>query len=217
MLSKLISQQNKQCNIFFKYIFMLKPKQLFIIIYINVCVKRVYPHKTNNNILFRYGNILESQFSSHDRVYDDRIRNINHLGSLIVLQFAILNIWIFTWTSMPRLRQNDRERAVGLVQAGITHQAIADHFNVSRITISRLVICLWQIGRTNDRPRSDRPRETFKLQDRHLRLIHPRNRMITAEDTARRTHGLANVRMSGQTVRRRLRESRLRAKLGVRW
>ena len=31
--------------------------------------------------------------------------------------------------------------------------------------------------------------------------------MITAEDTACRTPGLANVRISGQTVRRRLRES----------
>jgi len=27
--------------------FMLKPKQLFIIIYVNVCVKRVYPHKVD--------------------------------------------------------------------------------------------------------------------------------------------------------------------------
>ena len=34
--------------------------------------------------------------------------------------------------------------------------------------------------------------------------------MITAEDTACRTLGLANVRISGQTVRRRLRESGLR-------
>jgi hypothetical protein len=33
--------------------FMLKPEQLFIIIYVNV--KRVYAHKRNNNILFRYG------------------------------------------------------------------------------------------------------------------------------------------------------------------
>ena len=41
---------------------MLKPKQLFIIIYVNVCVKCVYPHKANNNILFRNGKILESQF-----------------------------------------------------------------------------------------------------------------------------------------------------------
>jgi len=42
---------------------MLKPKQLFIIIYVNVCMKRVYPHKANNNILLHYGNILESKFS----------------------------------------------------------------------------------------------------------------------------------------------------------
>ena len=42
---------------------MLKPKQLFIIIYVNVCMKRVYLHKANNNILFRDGKIPESQFS----------------------------------------------------------------------------------------------------------------------------------------------------------
>ena len=42
---------------------MLKPKQLFIIIHDNVCVKRVYPHKINNNILFRYGKIPDSKFS----------------------------------------------------------------------------------------------------------------------------------------------------------
>ena len=39
--------------------------------------------------------------------------------------------------------------------------------------------------------------------------------MITAEDTARRTPGLANVQISGQTVRRRLRESGLRARRPV--
>jgi len=51
---------------------------------------------------------------------------------------------------------------------------------------------------------------TSQRQDRYLRLIHLRNRMITAEDTTRRTPGLANVGMSGQTDRRRLPESGLR-------
>ena len=50
----LVSKRN-DTKIFFKYIFMLKPKQCFIIICVNVCVKRVYPHKANNNILFRNG------------------------------------------------------------------------------------------------------------------------------------------------------------------
>jgi len=34
--------------------------------------------------------------------------------------------------------------------------------------------------------------------------------MVMVEDTARRTPGLANVQISGQTVRKRLRESGLR-------
>jgi transposase len=116
---------------------------------------------------------------------------------------------------MPRLRQNDRERAVGMAQAGMTHQAVADHFNVSRITSSRLMIRLRQTGRTNDGPRNGRPRVTSQRQDRHLRIIHLRYLMKTAEDTAHRIPGLSNVRISGQTVRRRLRESGLRARRPV--
>ena len=85
---------------------------------------------------------------------------------------------------MPRLHQNDREQAVGIVKNGMTHQAVADHFNVFRITISRLMIRPRQTGSTNDRPRNGRPRMTSKHQDRHLRLIHLRNRMITADDVA---------------------------------
>jgi len=61
---------------------------------------------------------------------------------------------------MPRLRQIDRERAVGMVQAGMTHQAVADHFDVSRITISRIMIRLRQTDKKIDRPRNGMPRAT---------------------------------------------------------
>jgi len=81
---------------------------------------------------------------------------------------------------MPRLRQNDRERAVCMVQVGMTHQAVADQFNVSRITISRLMFRLRQTGRTNDRPGNGKQRVTSQRQDVHLLLIHLQNRMITA-------------------------------------
>ena len=111
---------------------------------------------------------------------------------------------------MPQLRQNDRERSMGMVQAGITHQVVADHCNVSRITISRLIICLRQAGRTNDRPRNGMPHVTSQRQDRHLRLIHLRTCMITAEDTAHRTPVLANVRIADANLRKRLRECGLR-------
>ena len=103
---------------------------------------------------------------------------------------------------MPLLRQNGREPVVGMVQNGTTHQAVADHFNMSRITISWLMICLPQTVRTNIRPRNGRPHVTSQLKDRHLRLIQLRNRMITVENTVRRTPGLVNIRILGQTVRR---------------
>jgi transposase len=84
-----------------------------------------------------------------------------------------------------------------MVQAGMTHQAVADHFNVSRITISRLMIRLRQTGGTNDRHRNGRSRVMSENQDRNVCLIHPRNRMITAV-SARRTSDLANVRISSR-------------------
>ena len=77
------------------------------------------------------------------------------------------------------------------------------------------MIRLRQTGRINDRPRNGRPRVTSQRQDRHLRLIHLRNRMITTVNTARRIPDLANVRISGKTVRRRLRESGIRARRPV--
>ena len=48
---------------------------------------------------------------------------------------------------MPQLFQNDRERSVGMVQAAMTHQSVAENFNVSKITISMLMILLQQTGR----------------------------------------------------------------------
>ena len=44
-----------------------------------------------------------------------------------------------------------------MVQAGMTHQAAEDHFNVSRITISMLMIRLPQTGKTNDKLRNGSP------------------------------------------------------------
>ena len=52
---------------------MLKPKQLFIIIYDNVCVKITAFILTK--IKFRKAN-----FPSHDRDCDDRITHLNHFG-----------------------------------------------------------------------------------------------------------------------------------------
>jgi hypothetical protein len=87
---------------------MLKPKQFCIIIYVNVCVKRVYPLKANNNILFRYGKIPESKFSvpwSSFRWSNKAFKSpaAIHFAVNKNKQFGILKIWMLTRTSMLRL------------------------------------------------------------------------------------------------------------------
>ena len=61
---------------------------------------------------------------------------------------------------MPRLLQNERERAVGMFQAGMTQTEITNHFNSSRMTIYRLLSRIRATGTTSDRRRSGRPPET---------------------------------------------------------
>ena len=69
-----------------------------------------------------------------------------------------------------------------------------------------------QTCRANDKSRSGRMRVTSQRQDRHIRIIHHCNFMITAADSPSRTPSLANVQIAGQTVCRRLRESGYRAR-----
>ena len=71
---------------------MLKPKQLCIIIYVNVYVKRVYPAKQTIASCSVTEKFPKVNFPSYDRVYDDRIRHLNHLQSLIVLSTNVNNL-----------------------------------------------------------------------------------------------------------------------------
>ena len=76
--------------------------------------------------------------------------------------------------------------------------------------ISRLVQRLRATGRLTDRSRSRRPRVTTQHQDRRKRLVHLRNRLRTATETAREVIGTHGRRVCPRTVRNRLREFDLR-------
>ena len=106
---------------------------------------------------------------------------------------------------MPCLLQNERGCAVGMFQAGMTQTEIENHFNCTGMTIYRLLVRVRATSTPSDRRRSGRPRETTLRQDRHITLIHLRNRFVTAVDTERQTPGIRNNRISDQTVRNRLR------------
>lgn len=113
---------------------------------------------------------------------------------------------------MPRLTSVERERAMGMLQCGRRPAEVARHFNVSHTTILRLRQRCQETGVTRDRPRSGRPRVTTPAQDRHIRLVHLRNRRRLATRTAAETPGRNNPRISAQTVRNRLRSFGLRAR-----
>ena len=103
---------------------------------------------------------------------------------------------------MPRLRQNERDRAVGMLAAGTTVTRVARLFGCSRATIHNLGRRYNQTGDTVDAPRSGRPKATTPKQDRMITLTHLRNRFQPATVTARQFH------VSGQTIRNRLRHNR---------
>ena len=112
-------------------------------------------------------------------------------------------------TKMPRLNENDRNRAIGRLQAGQTQAAVARLLNVHKSTISRLWQRFRRFASTKDRPRSGRPRATTPAQDRFIRVSHLRYRTQTAAYTAHHLPG--RHRVSAQTVRNRLRQYGLRA------
>ena len=77
---------------------------------------------------------------------------------------------------MPRIPQNLRERAIGILNAGITMNAFAMNIGFFYSCYSTPQAIFQTTGRTEDPPRSERPHVTTRGQDRHIRNTHLRNR-----------------------------------------
>jgi len=103
---------------------------------------------------------------------------------------------------MPRLSNDERNRAVTMLLQGTTQQEVATALGVHQATVHRQRLV--QFGNTNDRPRSGRPRVTTARQDRLMRLTNLRNRTRTAVETAITTPRTHNHCISAHTVRNRL-------------
>jgi hypothetical protein len=99
---------------------------------------------------------------------------------------------------VPRLSNDEHNRAVTMLLQGATQQEVATALVVHQTTVHRLQGRLVQFGNTNDRPRSGRPRVTTARQDRLMRLAHLCNRTRTAVETAITTPGTHNHHISAQ-------------------
>ena len=102
---------------------------------------------------------------------------------------------------MPRLDTATRNIVIGRLQAGDLQNAVAKLYNVHRSTISGLLqrYMYQQSSSTADRQRSRRPRITSAAQDRYIRVLHLRNRTVTARETASNVPGLRRVWFSDES------------------
>ena len=117
---------------------------------------------------------------------------------------------------MPRLTDFQRQLSVALLDQGLRPQDVANRIGCHVTTIRRLRRRVVDTGSTRDRPRSGRPRVTNNRQDRIIHRSHIRDRFRTAVDTARQTIGTHGREVSVYTIRRRLRERGLRARVPYR-
>lgn len=114
--------------------------------------------------------------------------------------------------AMPRLNNDNRNRILGLLEAGISQSEVARRYNVARSTISRLVERVRLTGTVSDRPRTGQPRVTSQRQDNYIRQRHLRDRFATAAATASVIIGNRGRPIHRRTVSRRLKERRIRCR-----
>ena len=84
---------------------------------------------------------------------------------------------------MPRIPNNLRERAMAMLDAGMSTEYVARHVGCSSRAIPNIRVIFRTTGSTNDSPRRGRPCVTTLSQDSYIMNTHLRNLFQTATAT----------------------------------
>ena len=104
-----------------------------------------------------------------------------------------------------------RERAIGMLTAGMSARDVARYFQRQESTISRLLNRFQQTGNVADRPRSGKQRKTTPREDRFLTISSRRNRFLSSRKLSCLLGNANGTRVCDRTVRNRLHAARLKA------
>ena len=111
----------------------------------------------------------------------------------------------------PGMPFEQRERAIGMLTAGMSARDVALYFQRQKSTVSRLLDKFQETGNVADRPRSGRPRKTTSREDRFLRTSSRRSRFLSSRKLGRLLRNATGKRVCDRTVRNRLHAARLKA------
>ena len=111
----------------------------------------------------------------------------------------------------PGMTFEQRERAIGMLTAGMSARDVARHFQRHESTINRLLNRFQQTGNVADRPRSSRPRKTAPPEDCFLTTSSRRDRFLSSRKLAHLLRKATGTTVCDRTVRNRLHAARLKA------
>ena len=80
---------------------------------------------------------------------------------------------VLSHNTMPQMSQVLRERAIGMLTAGMSTRAVARELNVKFSTISRLQRHFREFGRTSNWPHNRRPRVWRHVGERFSDVVTP--------------------------------------------
>ncbi|XP_065642492.1 uncharacterized protein LOC136074119 [Hydra vulgaris] len=108
-----------------------------------------------------------------------------------------------------------RTAILTLLQEGYTVRKIAEKLNLSKSTVSYTICQYQESGSLEDRNRLGPSRITTKTDDRCIKIISKRNRMLTAPQITAIFNCDREKKVSVSTIKRRLQKANLHGRVAI--